>query len=137
MIYLTDRDVQLLLKDEFKGQITDSDPTLFNDIELQAIDEASAYLRSRYNMPSEFAKTGTGRSAKLVQIITDITLYHIHSRISPRNISELRVKRYDDQIAFLKAVSKGTLTMDLAVLTSAPTSNIEYGTNESYGSQSL
>jgi len=37
---------------------------------------------------------GDNRDQKLLQICIDIALYHAHSRISPRNIPELRVTRY-------------------------------------------
>jgi hypothetical protein len=41
------------------------------------------------------------RSAKMVSITIDLTLYHLHSRINPRNIPELRGFRRDDAIKWL------------------------------------
>jgi len=45
---------------------------------------------------------GDNRSQQLVMYCIDIVLYHIHSRISPRNIPQLRMDRYDRAIEWLK-----------------------------------
>jgi len=37
---------------------------------------------------------GDARDQKLLQICVDITLYHLHCRIAPRNIPQLRIDRY-------------------------------------------
>lgn len=60
-------------------------------------------------LPTDTSKwiEGDNRNAQMVQCMVDVILYHIHSRIPPRNIPELRVKRYDDAIAFLKNAAKG------------------------------
>ena len=48
-----------------------------------------------------------GRNAQMVNYMIDIVLYHLHSRIAPHNIPDLRVKRYDDAIKWLKDCAKG------------------------------
>lgn len=47
------------------------------------------------------------RNQQLVNYIIDIMLYHLHARISPRNIPELRLERYDNAINWLKQCAKG------------------------------
>lgn len=37
---------------------------------------------------------GDNRCLKMVEVVIDIALYHIHSRISPKVVPELRMKRY-------------------------------------------
>lgn len=54
--------------------------------------------------------SGDTRSQQLVTYMVDMALYHVHSRIAPRNIPELRVKRYDDAIDWLKKCAKGDVT---------------------------
>ena len=39
-------------------------------------------------------RLGDARDAKLLQVCVDITLYHLHARISSRNVPELRETRY-------------------------------------------
>jgi phage gp36-like protein len=53
---------------------------------------------------------GDNRDQQLVLYMIDIALYHVHSRISPRNIPDLRVKRYDDAVAWLKRAKDGEVT---------------------------
>ena len=50
---------------------------------------------------------GDTRSGKIVQIMIDLVLYELHSRIAPRNIPELRVMRYKDAICWLEDASQG------------------------------
>ena len=47
------------------------------------------------------------RNPQLVNYCIDVALYHVHSRIAPRNIPELRVKRYDDVIKWLENAAQG------------------------------
>lgn len=54
-----------------------------------------------YNVPintlitdTNYWTFGDNRDQKLLQICIDIALYHLHCRIAPRNIPELRVVRY-------------------------------------------
>jgi len=102
------------------------------------INNGSFYWKfeSDYSIPANTAITATtywtqgdNRSQQLLTFLIDITLYHLHSRISPRNIPELRVKRYDDAIRWLKAVSKAEVTANLPLLKPAQGSRIRYGGN--------
>lgn len=56
---------------------------------------------------------GDNRNSKLVQILTDVSLYHLHSAIAPRNIPQLRVKRYDDAILYLENIANGKVSVSL------------------------
>lgn len=72
---------------------------------------------------SEYFTERDERNSKLVDVTIDVLLYHIHSRISPRNIPDLRRLRYDGDdpaqrggaIGWLKQVQKGTITPNLPV----------------------
>ena len=78
------------------------------------------------------------RNPKIVQVAIDILLYHLHSRISPRNIPDLRRLRYDGDdpaqrggaIGYLKQVQKGVITPNLPVSDNSDQSShrIAYGT---------
>lgn len=72
---------------------------------------------------------GDSRSQQLVTYLVDITLYHVHSRISPRNIPDLRVKRYDDAIAWLKKCANGDVTPKLPVKQPRQGARIRFGGN--------
>jgi phage gp36-like protein len=71
-------------------------------------------LGTAYTIPSNinpnnttYWTIGDNRNAQMVNYMIDIVLYHIHSRIAPKNIPDLRVKRYDDAISWLKNCAKG------------------------------
>ncbi len=65
-----------------------------------------AYSINAGTLPTDKTKftAGDNRSAKLLQVVIDVFLYHIHSRISPRNIPMLREIRYmgekEDRVMF-------------------------------------
>ena len=67
------------------------------------------------------------RDQQMVMYFTDITLYHLHARIAPRNIPELRILRYQSAIEWLKMASKGEITPALPVLQPAQGGRIRYG----------
>ena len=63
---------------------------------------------------------GDNRNPIVVQYMMDIVLYHLHARINPRNVPELRLIRYDGNnptqnggaIAWLKKISAGQIQLD-------------------------
>lgn len=67
------------------------------------------------------------RDQQMVTYFVDITLYHLHSRIAPRNIPDLRVKRYDDAVAWLKMCAKGEITPNLPLLKPTQGTRIRFG----------
>lgn len=68
------------------------------------------------------------RNQQMVNTVVDIALYHVHSRIAPRNIPDLRVKRYDDSISWLKQCAKGDdITADLPLIQPKQGARIRWG----------
>lgn len=78
------------------------------------------------------------RNQQLVQAVMDVTLYHLHSRINPRDIPELRVYRYSGNdskmsggvIGWLKQVGAGLVTADLPEIKpddTNPNNSIQWG----------
>lgn len=61
------------------------------------------------------------RNPKLVEVVVDIVLYNIHSRINPKSVPTHRRIRYDGDdpkqqggaMGWLKMVQKGTVTPDM------------------------
>lgn len=67
------------------------------------------------------------RDAQMVMYLIDVALFHIHSRIAPRNIPEIRVKRYDAAIEWLKLCATGEITPSLPLLQPKQGNRIRYG----------
>lgn len=60
---------------------------------------------------------GDNRNQQLVNYLIDIVIYHIISRIAPMNIPDLRLKRYDNAIYWLKQCATGQfITSGLQVI---------------------
>lgn len=70
---------------------------------------------------------GDTRSQMLVTYAVDIALFHVHSRIAPRNIPDLRVKRYDDAIRALKGYARGEMTAAFPEIKPQQGHRIRYG----------
>ena len=78
---------------------------------------------------------GDNRNQQVVLYLLDITLYHLHSRINPRNIPDLRKERYDGNspnqtggaIGWLKKVASGDITADLPNMQPQQGMSIRYG----------
>jgi phage gp36-like protein len=98
------------------------------------------------DLPTDVTKftAGDNREPKLKTVVVDIALYNIHSRITPRDIPEIRQIRYDGAgnkdksehaIGWLEKVQKGTITPDLTVrtdddgVTEQNTERFSYGTS--------
>jgi len=114
MRYLTNSDISTLIQDVNLNQILNNDSTIMDAAVEIGIAEARSYLIQKYLFDEEMVLTGSSRDTQMVQTITDIALFHVHTRLSPRNIPEIREKRYDNAIAWLKACAKGNVTPALA-----------------------
>lgn len=88
-----------------------------------------------YPDDTKFWQQGDNRNQQIVMYLLDITLYHLHSRINPRNVPDLRKERYDGNsptqsggaIAFLKRVASGDVTADLPQILPQQGMSIRYG----------
>lgn len=88
-----------------------------------------------YPDDNKFWQQGDNRNQQIVMYLLDITLYHLHSRINPRNVPDLRKERYDGNsptqsggaIAFLKRVASGDVTADLPQILPQQGMSIRYG----------
>lgn len=69
------------------------------------------------------------RDQQMVLFFIDIALYHLHSRIAPNNIPQLRIDRYDSAIEWLKMCAKGEVTPNLPKIQPKEGARIRYGGN--------
>jgi len=65
--------------------------------------------------PTQWTK-GDTRSQLIRMHLVDMTLYHLHSRINPRNIPDFRIQRRDDCIEWLKMVAAGKISVSLPII---------------------
>lgn len=87
---------------------------------------------------------GDNRNQQIVLFLIDITLYHLHSRINPRNIPDLRKERYNGNsptdsggaIGWLKSVAHGNVNADLPELAPSQGLSMRYGNSATFDSPS-
>lgn len=89
---------------------TDENFWLFitNDNSIYVVTQTTA---GNYPNDTNFFTFGDDRDPVIVTYCIDIALYHVHSRINPRNIPKLRIDRYDMAMAWLKGIKTGESTV--------------------------
>lgn len=70
---------------------------------------------------------GDNRTQSVLMAIIDICLYHVHSRIAPRNIPDLRRDRYMNAVDMLRAFARGEMTAKLPLIQPKQGARIRYG----------
>ena len=70
---------------------------------------------------------GDNRDQQIVLYCVDICMYHIHSRIAPRNIPQLRQDRYLNAVEWLKMCAEGHVTPNLPILQPKQGGRIRFG----------
>jgi hypothetical protein len=99
---------------------------------------ASYTLTATYPDDASKWTQGDNRNQQIVLYLLDITLNHLHSRINPRNIPDLRKERYDGNnalqtggaIGWLKRVSSGDITADLPQIMPQQGMSIRWGNSD-------
>lgn len=118
MPFLVTADYTKQIREHNLNQITDGDASIIPAVLLSVEAEITGYLKSRYNVPVILSATGTSRNQLLVMYAVDMVIYHLISRINPRQITQLRLDRYEAAVAWLKAVNRGEILPELPVLDS-------------------
>lgn len=90
-----------------------------------------SYSVSAGTPPTDITKwtMGDNRNQQIILYFIDIALYHLHSRIAPRNIPELRFDRYECAIKWLKSAGNGDVTADLIRKQPTQGSRLRFGSN--------
>jgi phage gp36-like protein len=129
MIYLTADDLSQQIKQDQLDTLTGGTAALQDRAEITAMSEMESYLRQRYDVVALWALLEDNRPGIIVTYLVDMALYHLHSRINPRKIPELRMDRYDNAIAWLKRVARGELSPNLPLLVEGA-DEIRWGSNQ-------
>lgn len=89
----------------------------------------TAYSIAAGTLPTDATKwtEGDNRTQSVLMIVIDICLFHLHSRISPRNIPDLRKDRYTNAIQMLQAFARGEMTAKLPLIQPKSGQRIRYG----------
>ncbi len=122
-MYLTVEELYTHLHDEIVDVISRETEA----IPLAAIDAAVAEARSYlhdYDTNAIFSAEGDARNALLLLFVKDIAVWHFVNLGNACIDLELREKRYDSAVNWLRLVQKGDLSPDLPAKTAEPGSDV-------------
>lgn len=85
--------------------------------EQRALSRIAAALRGRYDVEKAFACEGGERDMELVGCATDIALYHMVCSLPQKMAYEIREKRYNAALDYLKEIQAGRVTPDIPTAT--------------------
>lgn len=120
--FLTKEDYQTQIRTEIisliAGENLDSPKLL--QAENAAVQQMKNHLAGRVDVDSIFSQTGADRDSFIILTLIDMTLYHLYSGSSPRDIPEHRSTRYEDALKWLRSVARGETTSNLPLLEEYP-----------------
>ena len=105
-------------------------------IEAQA--EVESYLTARYDIRTEWNRSGDARCAMVVKIVRDIALYNCYNISNPVNMPESRRNAYKDAVAYLKEVQAERASIDRLTRltgTTGTSSYVSFGGNSKRNNQ--
>lgn len=130
MAFLTIDELNTHIYGENSDVISREDDTIPQAAVDGAIAEAKSYLR-KFDVTAVFNATGSSRNALLLIFVKDIAVWHYIQLANPGIDIELREKRYNAAIAWLKGVQKGDISPDLPESDDETTASgpIQFGSN--------
>lgn len=108
--FLTNTDYQTQIRTEILTITAGGldDPKLLQ-AENAALGQMKMHFADRIDVNAIFSKVGTERNDFLIMTLIDMTLYHLYSGSSPRDIPEHRSTRYEDALKWLRRVQNGAI----------------------------
>jgi len=128
MIFLSEADFLVVIKQAHIDDLKDDEPTVLEDSEEAAIGEMTGYLNIRHD--STLCFDPDNKIPIIVQKLVDIALYHAHARCMPDQIPKLRVTRYQDAINWLEKLSSGFIDPNIPKRTDGTPTPIRYGSSQ-------
>ncbi len=112
MAFITIEDLRTHYYDEHASIITRDDDTILLAAIDGAIQEAKGHLGA-YDRDAVFKKVDTERNALLLIFVKDIAVWHFINLCNAGTELDLREKRYNRAVDWLKSVQRGDVSPDL------------------------
>jgi len=130
MQYININDLLTVIDQTTLNVVTGNNNALISAMEQNAVEEMTAYLSVRHDAQKIFSNPAN--LPKVVKMyLIDMILYHLHTRVSPDHIPELRAERYKNAINWLEKVADGFINPSLPVKNDKTTSTpLRYGSGK-------
>ncbi|OQY03198.1 MAG: hypothetical protein B6I20_05620 [Bacteroidetes bacterium 4572_117] len=114
MVFITTDDFNRKFSEDIREQITESDTTILDDAEADAMAIVQDAFSQTYDLDAEFAETDGDRHKNLIRWMLNLMVYFIYERVPDNQVPERVVKNYDDTIAEIKGIESGKKNTTLA-----------------------
>lgn len=115
-MYIETNEITTHLGVEQIEAISDGNSTMLEEAINSALVQVRGYLKGKYDIAAEFAKTGTARNSLLVTYVKDIAVWHFINICHVNTSIEERAKRRDDAVKDLMKAQKGDFDFELPAL---------------------
>lgn len=112
-MFIEENDYKVVIGEPAFKVVAQADPDNRANAEAGAVEEISGYLRPKFNCKRIFEAEGDSRNRQLLMYACDIALYHMASSLPQRMGMEIREKRYQQALDWLKKVQEGIILPDL------------------------
>lgn len=113
MSFLIKDDLLSYMESEEIEQITDGDDSIIDTVIQDSEEFGAELLRQRYDVPFEYAKTGTDRNSQLLKQLTAIAIFYLSERLPTNILPEARFLAYERAEKWLNDVAKGFRMVNL------------------------
>lgn len=113
--FLTETDYQTRLSDRVIDLLTGDINTVLDTASNEACGVIRDRLYDKFQIDSEFTKTGTDRNSMLIRYALSIAVYSLYSRVPDEEIPERVIKDYDDAMSDLRLIAQGKLSCTLTL----------------------
>ncbi len=114
MAFIDKSDLTRYVDENIIDQLTDSTDSIVDDAILDAEDRIREKISPRYDLDTEFAKTGSDRTRSLMKHCINISIYYLFERVNIDAISEGRVIAYNEAETWLNDIYMGKLNVTMA-----------------------
>lgn len=116
MDFLQQSDYNSFINPQLFMMLLEGDTGKLEDAEDMALGYIHSNLSARYNLITEFSRSGTGRNKTLVRWMLSLSVYYLHNTVADTDIPERVAKNYDDVRKEIEAVAAGKMATDLTPL---------------------
>ena len=116
MNFLQQSDYRTFINPELLSMLLAGDVDKLEESEGYAYGFIMSNLAARYNMQTEFSRSGAARNQTLVRWMLSLSVYFLHNTVADTDIPERVAKNYDDVRREIEAVASGKAATDLLPL---------------------
>lgn len=134
MEYIEEQDINLYITEEQLSRFRRIDESTGIDYVTKAIDEAENYVKRRlnykYDIDSEFDKTGSDRDDTLIRIIIMIAIYNLTVPFELHDEAGKYYEQYQRAMEDVMKIENGTLLADVLEFQDEDKQQILYGKSD-------